>query len=641
MNNLFRELQRRNVIRVAAAYLVVSWIVMQVVDVIGEAAHMPDWANSFALIILIVGLPVVLFIAWAFELTPEGMRKTAAVPAEISQTEKTGQILNIAILVAIILLVAIMAWRGFAPDNGAIQNAADSEAPLTADLAIDEAPASTASVAAVAGPPNRSIAVLPFMALSSNEDDVYFADGLTEEILNSLAYVPDLLVTSRTSSFQFRGLDLPSIPEIAGQLGVANILEGSVRLNRAGDQARITAQLIRASDDAHLWSQTYDRPLEDIFAIQEEIAESIAGVLGVALDDAARERMASVGTDNLEAFVAFQQGASLFATAHADGYSDELLEQANQFFAEATQHDPGFARAYYLASDRYAHILLNIGGQGVDWDLAAHDEALQNYAGFLNLAESSSNDPEFRNFAQIDRLYLSENWTGAGIMLDRVNVDGRCQRYQWLPELSLLSGRAERIAEMLDRWIACDPLSRTTWAAAQRVHTAAGNYERSLEIVEHLASMDSNVGALAFDRLNLQLVLNRHEESLQLLDDLSAPEFQIQYYNGVAAAQAGDTSVVEEILADIIERDRIEAELGNFMFLAAASGQRHLSSEYVARMDERPLGHHGLIGFVLFCMCGAPWDIEATPNFAARLEEANFPWPPFGSDRFPANRELD
>ncbi|WP_420432753.1 hypothetical protein [Hyphobacterium sp.] len=635
MNQLIRELQRRNVIRVAAAYLVVGWIVMQIVDVIGGAARLPDWADAFALIVLIVAFPVIIFIAWAFELTPEGMKRTDDVPEHESQTARTGASLNIAIIAGLAIVVALLAWQQFAPGAG------DDDAPLRAAVSTTDettTPRTEPGESAVETPA-RSVAVLPFLAFSAEDEHRYFADGLTEEILNSLAYIPDLIVTSRTSSFQFRGENMPSVPEIAAQLGVAHILEGSVR--QSGGQYRVTAQLIRAADDAHLWSQTYDRSMEDVFAIQEEIAESIAEVLGVALDGDARERMAQSGTTNMEAFVAYQHGRELFQQAHGVELRDATLEQANEKFTEAIAHDPGFAAAYYSSSDRFGYILLDQSDIGSEWDQEAHGEALTEYARLLDLAESNSSDPDFRNFAQIDRQYLSEDWTGAGILLDRVDLDGTCQTSMWLPEMAILSDRAAQIADLLERWTACDPLSDTTWTTAMRTHIAAGNYQEALELAEILATRATQADALALERLNLMLVLGRDDEVRQMLNAFSAPPEAIVAVEAVISAQNGDTGGAEAILEQLLAAGGENVNQGDLLMFAVASGQRHLNNEFAARMDERPFGHHDLLSLTLVCMCGAPWDLEATPNFAERIEEANFNWPPAGSDRFPANRDLD
>jgi TolB-like protein len=201
-----------------------------------------------------------------------------------------------------------------------------------------------------------SIAVLPFTALSSGADDSYFADGLTEEIINALSALPDLLVTARTSAFYFKGKDVP-IPEIAAALGVAHIVEGSVR--RSGDKVRITAQLIRASDGFHLWSQTYDHSLGDDFAVQTRIAESVASTLGVLLDERKRATMEDIGVRDVEAFVAYQWGAELFNRAHNEGPMLALLACANIEFEAAIARKPDFADALFQHADYYAHFLID------------------------------------------------------------------------------------------------------------------------------------------------------------------------------------------------------------------------------------------------------------------------------------------
>ncbi|NNL88247.1 MAG: TIR domain-containing protein, partial [Marinicaulis sp.] len=198
---------------------------------------------------------------------------------------------------------------------------------------------------------DKSVAVLPFIDLSPNKDQEYFSDGLTEEILNSLARLPELKVTARTSAFYFKGKDIP-VPEIAETLEVKNIVEGSVR--RAGNRLRITAQLIRAEDGIHLWSDTYDGTLNDIFDVQEAIAENIATTLEVYLDADAREAMFAHGTRDVEAFDHYLRGRAQQAEWH-DHYEGDGIWRANQSFAKAVERDPTMARAYFHMADPYAH----------------------------------------------------------------------------------------------------------------------------------------------------------------------------------------------------------------------------------------------------------------------------------------------
>jgi len=325
MNRLLNELRRRNVFRVAAAYLVVSWIVMQVVATIGGAAGLPEWADSLALIILVAGFPVVLFIAWAFELTPEGMKKTE------TSNEPTGfKPLGPSDYVLIAAVLVVLGVVGFQFMGGA-NTTPTSPAGTIAQTDTGERIVSDAS-----------IAVLPFADLSPDGDQAYFGDGIAEEILNVLTRVDGLHVASRTSAFQFRG-DTLGIPAIAEELNVRHVVEGSVR--KAGDTLRITAQLIDADGDRHLWSDTFDRPLtaENIFAIQDEIATEIVAALSEALGVEAGDIHVEAGTENLDSYELFLRGQAIFHTRSFENILDgiDILERA-------VQADPEFARAWAM-----------------------------------------------------------------------------------------------------------------------------------------------------------------------------------------------------------------------------------------------------------------------------------------------------
>jgi TolB-like protein/Tfp pilus assembly protein PilF len=323
MTNFLAELRRRNVFRVAAAYLVVGWLIMQVVGTIGGAAGLPDWADSLALILLITAFPIIIFIAWAFELTPEGLKKTdAADPDAPVNPLGSGDI----VLIAMLVVVAGIAVTQIA-----------TRAPTAApSLANAEPGAPVAPIIA-----DASIAVLPFADLSQAGDQQYFSDGISEEILNVLVRVQGLDVASRTSAFQFRG-DAMGIPEIAGHLGVRHVLEGSVR--KDGETIRITAQLIDARDDRHLWSQTYDRPFTAgaLFAVQDEIANAIVTALRDVLDmgEAPAISVEAV-TDNVDAYSLYLEARTLFQARARLDYVDQLLERAVQI-------DPDFSEAWEM-----------------------------------------------------------------------------------------------------------------------------------------------------------------------------------------------------------------------------------------------------------------------------------------------------
>ncbi len=296
--SLFEELKRRNVFRVGIAYLVGSWLLLQVIDVIGPIIHLPEQVARYALFLLAIGVFPALILAWVLEMTLEGVK------------------LEIVILV--------LAAGFLLTDKFILQDQAAP--PVTVQTGPGEYASDAVQTPALpAGGAQNSVAVLPFVAMSNGPDDDYFSDGLTEEIINALAQLPELLVTARTSAFHFKGRNV-QVGEIARQLGVDHIVEGSVR--RAGEQLRITAQLIRAEDGFHLWSETYDRRTEDTFAVQEDIAEKIAVALDVVLDEKQRARMRRVGVPNVEAYIAYQKGMEFSRKAHGEGDIFSLLRQA-------------------------------------------------------------------------------------------------------------------------------------------------------------------------------------------------------------------------------------------------------------------------------------------------------------------------
>jgi adenylate cyclase len=268
--SFFAELKRRNVLRVAAAYVVAAWLVIQVVETIFPLYGLPDASIRLVITLLAIGLLPVVVIAWAFELTPDGVKLDKDVDRSQSISAQTGKKLDRAIMIVLALALGY-----FALDKFVLSEAREAS---IAETARQEG----RSEALVESYGDKSIAVLPFINMSSDPEQEYFADGIAEELLNLLARIPQLRVISRSSAFSFKGRDI-DIPSIAQQLNVAHILEGSVR--KSGNSIRITAQLIEARSDTHLWSATYDRPLDDIFAIQDEVAAQVVEQLRLTLID--------------------------------------------------------------------------------------------------------------------------------------------------------------------------------------------------------------------------------------------------------------------------------------------------------------------------------------------------------------------
>jgi TolB-like protein/Flp pilus assembly protein TadD len=339
---LFTELKRRNVIRVTVLYLVAGWFVIQIADVVFPALGVPDFGLRFIIGFLIVCFPLALIFSWVYEITPEGLKKERDIDRTQSITPETGQKINALIIVLLVLaIVAVIADRLIPEppadkEMTAQQDSARGGTILRNELTESSQPAKETVSTTV---PEKSVAVLPFVNMSSDPENEFFSDGLSEELLNVLARIPGLYVAARTSSFYFKG-HTGDIGEVALQLRVRNILEGSVR--KSGDRVRITAQLIDATNGYHLWSDSFDRNIEDVFAVQDEISQHVAKALKVALlsgDEPARE--ADRPTENMNAYLAFLRGQQHVNSGGVEGFVSAVAD-----FEEAIELDPGFAEAH-------------------------------------------------------------------------------------------------------------------------------------------------------------------------------------------------------------------------------------------------------------------------------------------------------
>ena len=322
--SLFAELRRRNVFRAGAFYIAATWALAQGISQLGPSIGLPEWTTRWFLAAAAVGFPFWIAFAWFFEFTPEGIKRESEVEPHESITHHTGRKLDFAIISVLAVAVVLLVTDRFVLHHGVNEEAA---------IPIAE----------------HSIAVLPFVNMSSDKDQEFFSDGISEELLNLLAKIPQLQVTARTSSFSFKGKDV-AIPEIARTLHVAHVLEGSVR--KSGNAVRITAQLIRAGTDTHLWSQTYDRKLDDIFAIQDEIAADVVKQLKVTLlGTAPRAR-----TTDPEAYALYLQAVQL-----GRQFTAEPFKQSDALYRKVLTIDPRYAPAW----DGLARNFINETSQGL------------------------------------------------------------------------------------------------------------------------------------------------------------------------------------------------------------------------------------------------------------------------------------
>ena len=317
MTSFWGELKRRNVVRVAIAYAVVAWLLIQVADVVLDNIEAPTWVFQAILLLLVIGFPVAIIFAWAFELTPEGLKKEEDVDRSESITHVTGRKIDFLIIGVLVIAVGMLLVDKF------LLIESDETAGLVAED-IAETPDATAS-----------IAVLPFVNMSSDEEQEYFSDGITEEILNALVAVEGLTVVGRTSSFAFKGKN-EDLRNIGRALGVDHLVEGSVR--KSGVTVRITAQLVRADTGTHLWSETYDRNITDIFKVQDEISAAIAGALKITLFGAAeRPATATVDPEVFDLYLRARHDLAV-STIPSLAAAVEKLQQVKRM-------DPGFLDA--------------------------------------------------------------------------------------------------------------------------------------------------------------------------------------------------------------------------------------------------------------------------------------------------------
>lgn len=320
MRDFLQELKRRNVFRVGVAYLVIAWLLAQVAEVALDSFEAPAWVMKSILLVVALGFPLALFLAWAFELTPDGLKKERDVDRNQSITSQTGRRLDF-----IIIGVLAVALAYFVADKFVFQ-------PELAEIVTTSAPTTPTET----GADERSIAVLPFVDMSPAKDQEYFTDGLSENLLHALAQVGDINVAGRTSSFAFKGRnqDLRGIGE---QLNVQNILEGSVQ--KAGNQIRITAQLVNANDGFHLWSETFDRDLTDIFAVQDEITAAVVQALRKNI--LGQQEIVASYSGNFDAYNAYLLGQSYYSQKTLEGW-----EKASEQFRIALGLDPNMALAW-------------------------------------------------------------------------------------------------------------------------------------------------------------------------------------------------------------------------------------------------------------------------------------------------------
>ena len=519
MASVWGELKRRNVFRVAIAYVVVSWLLVQVADVVLDNIEAPTWVFQTILLLLVIGFPVSIIFAWAFELTPEGLKKEKDVDRSESITHVTGRKLDFAIIGFLVVALTLFAVERYV-------------------LLPGRTPAIEAAQEIVATEIQQSIAVLPFVNMSPDPDQEYFSDGLSEEILNLLAQIPELKVIGRTSSFAFKGKneDLRSIGEA---LDVNTLLEGSVRTS--GDRVRITAQLINASDGAHIWSDSYDRTMTDIFAVQDDVAAAIIDALQIHVGaNPTRGRP----TENTQAYALFLRTRASLNTYEVQDVEDEEL------LLKAVELDPKFAEAYELLAYTYwrqaGEIIKEAEGQKLMGEAAAKALAI---------------DPDLI-FAQA--LYESgnvETWS----FLGEIEAFERAAREQpgnpWILDAHsynlMEAGYLQEALGVAERFVDLDPLSPAANVRLFEALYAIGRTGEAVAALELALQLGTDYAELALGVVNLvdkqdDIAIDHFEAWLQQRDTDSS--WVRELVNGArdpASGQAYLDRRIPEIVASV------------------------------------------------------------------------------------------
>jgi len=466
IDNFFAELKRRNVYKVAVAYAIVGWLLVQIATQVFPFLEIPNWIVRLVIVLVAAGFPIALVIAWAFELTPEGIKRTEDVDLAASARQPRKYIWIFVVIVGAALSVGLFFIGRYTGRT-------------TASAAGTELPA-------------KSIAVLPFESLSEEKGNAYFAEGIQDEILTRLAKVADLKVISRTSTQHFKSAP-DNLPQIAKQLGVTNILEGSVQ--KANDQVRVNVQLINALTDAHLWAETYDRKLTDIFAVESDIAKTIADTLQAKLTGSEKIAIAKKPTENPEAHELYLKGRFFWNKRTAAD-----LRKSIEYFNQAIAKDPGYAQAYAALAQSWK--LLPAFNGGAPNDCFPQAEAAAKKA----LALDDTSSTAHAALASLKGLN-GFDYPGAIAEYERtlqLNPNDATTR-QWFANDALANvGQTEREIAELKRAVELDPLSLVINSNLGVAYIHAGRLDEAIAQLRKTVELD---GTFYYARYNLAQAL--------------------------------------------------------------------------------------------------------------------------------------
>ena len=544
IDNFFAEVKRRNVYKVAIAYIFAGWALSQGIAQVFPVFDVPNWVIRSIVVMIILGLPVALVLAWMFELTPQGIKRTETADAMPEATRKKKYVWIYVVVIGAAISIELFFLGRYSAGN---------------------------TTASPAGITNKSIAVLPFDNLSRDPDNAYFCEGVQDEILTRLAKVADLKVISRTSTQHFKSAP-ENLPEIAKQLGVMNILEGSVQ--KANDQVRVNVQLINALTDAHLWAETYDRKLTDIFAVESEISKTIADTLQAKLTGSEKISIAKVPTANTEAYELYLKGRFFWnKRTGAD------LKRAIDYFNQAIAKDPNYALAYAGLADSYT--LLSVFSAASPQDSIPQARVAAKKALELDntLAEAHGSsgriagpfDFEFdRSIAEFERaIQLNPNYATS---------------YHWISNGPLTArGEFDRAITEGKRAVELDPLSMIDNADLGQIYFYARRYDEAISQVGKAIEIDPHsylahyyLGQIYQLQGHLTEAIAEYQKAVELDDDPQALAFL-----GQAQARIGQHDKAQKILSRMTEEAKsryVSAYSFALMFIALGDKERAIDA---------------------------------------------------------------
>jgi len=583
IGNFFTELKRRNVYKVTVAYVVVAWLLIQVATQVFPFFEIPNWAVRLVVLLLILGFPVALILSWAFEITPEGIKLESEIEPNKSITRRTGRKI-VAVTIALAVVAAGLFVYQFMRGRS-ISTPRQSEAATVS---------------------NKSIAVLPFDNLSRDPDNAYFCEGVQDEILTRLAKVADLKVISRTSTQHFKSTP-DNLPQIAKQLGVAHILEGSVQ--KANDQVRVNVQLINALTDAHLWADTYDRKLIDIFAVESEIAKTIAETLQAKITGSEKNSIAKAPTANPEAYELYLKGRFFWnKRTGAD------LRKSIEYLKQAIAKDPNYALAYAALADSYG--LLRFYGSASPAESIVPATAAAKKA--LELDDSLAEPHASLGLVATEELEVNR---GVSELERAVQLNPNyATAHHWLSLAFTALGQSDRSIKELKRAVELDPLSMVInadlsigYIYARRYDEAEAQARKTLEIDPGSFLAHYYLGMALQLKGRLKEAIPEFQKAVDVNHDPYSTSMLIQGY-----ARNGQTDEARKLLAQLNEMAK-SAEVPEYAFALAYTSLGD-KDRAIAALEHAFAGGNNSY---LFLLPGDPLldDLRGDPRFEALVQK--------------------